>query len=228
MSNGIPPKGKAVWTLTRLGLCVNLLLNKKKSAREFCRLLRKDLLPHKMERIHFFDPTAPKKDQKEQKDKDWHSICLANDSYQIVVYDKLFQIKTGGLSESGSWSEPPDGVLRLELRCHPPYLKKLFDGKRQHTVSEQIRWLALHSRELILKKAAHAFSSGTHYKPSTAEALIKGLPYHKNTRRQLWWLFKRMRYPFGLEQLPSLPLVLKLLEDDSTTVKLASDGTVEY
>lgn len=42
---------------------------------------------------------------------------------------------------------------------------------------------------------------------------------------QLHW---RRYKDFYLEQLLSLPLVLMLLEDDTTTVKPASDGTVEY
>ena len=54
------------WTLTRLDLCVNLQLNKKKSAREFCRLLQKDLLPPKLERVFFYDPDADKEAQKRQ------------------------------------------------------------------------------------------------------------------------------------------------------------------
>ena len=54
------------WRLTRLDLCVNLQLNKKKSAREFCRLLQKDLLPPKLERVFFYDPDADKEAQKRQ------------------------------------------------------------------------------------------------------------------------------------------------------------------
>lgn len=37
-----------------------------------------------------------------------------------------------------------------------------------------------------------------------------------------------LRADFYLNQLPSLPLILELLGDDSTTVKLKSDGELEY
>lgn len=120
-----------------------------------------------------------------------------------------------------------------------------------------------------MKKAVTIFSSGTHYKPETAKAMIDQSDHHENTKARLWWLFKRMRYPFNLEylekgmkkqfglkprtvakrleqlqelginliplredfyleQLPSLPLILELLEDDSTSVKLSSDGEITY
>ena len=257
------------WTLTRLDLCVNLQLNKKKSAHEICRLLHKDLLPPKLERVFFYDPTADKKTREAQKEADKHSICLTNGSYSLVVYDKLFQGKAEGLGDHDAWHHLPDGVLRLELRCYRPYLDKLLDDKDFTLTSEQLYWLAQHSRKLILKKASRIFSSGTHYKPDAAKILIEQSTSHKKVRKQLWWLFRRMRYPFTreqldrgmkkqfklkprtvearlkqlqtlginlvplrkdfyLNQLPSLPLILELLEDDSTTVRLKSDGEIVY
>lgn len=253
------------WTLTRLDLCVNLQLNKKKSARELCRLLQKDLLPPKMERILFYNPKADPQTQEALKEKDQHSICLANNSYRLTVYDKLFQTEIEGLEVPVKHHK---GILRVELSCLPPYLDKLLDQKETSTF-EQIMWLAQHSRSLILKAVAKAFSSGTHYKPEAAKVLIDESGYHKSTQKQLWWLFKRMRYPFSteqlekgmekqfklkprtvakrldqlqkldinlsplrkdfyLEQLPSLPLLLELLEDDSISVKLSSEGKITY
>jgi len=255
------------WTLTRLDLCVNLQLDKKKSAREFCRLLQKDLLPSKLKRVSFFNPNSSKGEQKRQKDRDRHSVCLTNGSYEIVIYDKLFQVKTEDLDEDTTWENLPDGILRVELRCFSSYLDKLHDKKLKST-AEQIFWLAQHSRELILKNVSKAFSSGTHYKPDAAKELIDASDYHGKTQKQLWWLFKRMRYPFTLEQLekrmkkqfdlnprtvnkrltqlqalginliplrkdfyldqlPSLPLLLELLEDDSTTLQIKKNGEIE-
>lgn len=257
------------WTLIRLDLCVNLQLKKKKSAHELCRLLQKDLLPPKMERVFFYDSDADEETQKKQKEADRHSVCLENSSYSLIIYDKLFQAKTEGLIDLDTWYSLPDCILRLELRCYPPYLNKLMDKKKQMTTFEQISWLARNSRELILKKVSKIFSAGTHYKPDAAKKLIEQSNYHKSVRKQLWWLFNRMRYPFNrkqlekgmekefnlkprtvgkrldqlqnlginivplrkdfyLDQLPSLPLILELLEDDSTAVKLASDGSIEY
>lgn len=126
------------WALIRLDLCANLQLNKKKSAREFCRLLQKDLLPPKMERVFFYDPDADKEDQRKQEDKDRHSICLTNGSYEIVIYDKLFQIKTEVLDGDTAWAHLFSGALRLELRCFPPYLSKLLGAKGQKSTTEQI------------------------------------------------------------------------------------------
>ena len=37
-----------------------------------------------------------------------------------------------------------------------------------------------------------------------------------------------LRKDFYLEQMPSLPKILELLEDDAATFKLTSDGRVEY
>ena len=37
-----------------------------------------------------------------------------------------------------------------------------------------------------------------------------------------------LRKDFYLDQLPSLSLILELLEDDSTTIKLKSNGEIEY
>lgn len=257
------------WMLDRQDLCVNLQLNKKKSAREFCRLLQKDLLPPKLERVFFFDPNADKEVQERQKDADRHSICLENDSYSIVVYDKLFDAKEKGLIDKNSWHDLPDSVLRVELRCFRSYLKKLAKKEGLDSTSEQIYWMGQHSRELILEKISQAFSCGTHYKPDIAKQIVSNSDYHESTCEQLRWLIDRTRYSFNLrqlekgmkkkfdlkprtvykrleqlealgvnlvplrkdfylEQLPSLPLILELLEDDATTFKLASDGMIEY
>lgn len=257
------------WTMTRLDLCVNLQLNKKKAAREFCRLLQKDLLPPKLERVFFFDPDADKELQKKQKDADQHSICLENDSYSIVVYDKLYQAEVEGLMESNSWHELPDSILRLELRCFRTYLKKLAKKENLDSTSEQLYWMAQNSRELILKKVHQIFSGGTHYKPDNAKQIINDSKYHETTCEQLQWLINRTRYPFNLrqlkkrmqkkfelnpravvkrleqlenlginlvplrndfylEQLPSLTKILELLEDDSTSCKLTSNGEIEW
>lgn len=257
------------WTMTRLDLCVNLQLNKKKSARGFCRLLQKDLLPPKLERVFFFDSDADEELQKKQKDADQHSICLENDSYSIVVYDKLYQAEVEGLTESDSWHELPDSILRLELRCFRTYLKKLAKKENLDSTTEQLYWMAQNSRKLILKKVGQAFSGGTHYKPDIAKQLIDGSGYHETTCTQLQWLINRTRYPFNLrqlergmqkkfelkpravakrleqlenlginlvplrndfylEQLPSLTKILELLEDDSTSFKLTSNGEIEW
>lgn len=210
-----------------------------------------------------------KETQKKQKEADKHSICLENGSYSLVVYDKLFQGETEGLDDQDAWRRLPDGILRLELRCYKPYLDKLLDEKDLTLTSEQLHWLAQHSRKLILKKVSKIFSSGTHYKPDAARILIEQSNCHEDVREQLWWLVRRMRYPFTrkqldigmkkqfnlkprtvedrlkqlqslginliplrkdfyLNQMPSLPLILELLEDDSTTVRLKSDGEIVY
>ena len=189
------------WTMTRLDLCVNLQLNKKRSAQEFCRLLQKDLLPPKLERVFFYDPDADKEIQKKQKDADQHSICLENDSYSIVVYDKLYQAEVEGLMESNSWHELPDSILRLELRCFRTYLKKMAKKENLDSTSEQLYWMAQNSRELILKKVHQIFSGGTHYKPDIAKQIINDSKYHETTCEQLQWLINRTRYPFNLRQL---------------------------
>lgn len=257
------------WTLTRLDLCVNLQLNKKKSAREFCRLLQKDLLPPKLERVFFYDPDSDKEVQKKQKDVDRHSVCLENDSYSVVVYDKLFQAEAEGLIGRDSWNNLPDGILRLELRCFLTYLKKLAKKEGLGSTSEQLYWMAQNSRELIWEKVSQVFSGGTHYKPDTAKKLISASSYHRATCKQLRWLIDRTRYSFTykqlengmnkkfdvkprtvikrldqlenlginlvplrkdfyLEQLPSLPMILELLEDDSTSFQLKSSGEIEW
>lgn len=146
---------------------------------------------------------------------------------------------------------------------------KLAAKEKLDSTSEQLYWMAQHSRELILKRACQVFSSGTHYKPEAAKALIDQSDFHKDTQKQLWWLFKRMRYPFSLEQLekgmekqfelkprtvikrldqlqelginliplrkdfyleqlPSLPEILELLEDGSSSFKLTSNGEIEW
>lgn len=257
------------WTLTRLDLCVNLQLNKKKSAREFCRLLQKDLLPPKLERVFFFEPDADKELQKKQKDADRHSLCLENSSYSIVVYDKLYQAEINGLLDPSDWKKLSDGILRLELRCFKPCLDKLAAKEKLDSTSEQLDWLAQHSRDLILKKTNQAFSGGMHCKPDIAKQIIDGSTYHETTCEQLQWLIDRTRYAFNLrqletgmkkkfglkprtvakrleqlenlsinlvplrndfylKQLPSLPLILELLEDDSTSFKLTSNGEIKW
>lgn len=193
------------WTLTRIDLCVNLQFNKKKSARELCRLLQKDLLPPKMKQVLFsVQDTKPEKlkSQIEQNaQRNAHSVCLKNNSYAVVVYDKLFQVQSEKLADHSTWENLPSGVLRLELRCYKPYLKKHLDKKLFPLTSSQIHYLTENSRKLLVRQIKKAFSIGTHYKPDTAKGIIRSSSYQKHTQEQLCALFDRMRHPFDLHQL---------------------------
>ncbi len=251
-------------TLTRIDLCVNIQLNNKKLAEELFRLLHKNLPPHKLKQIYFYDPFDSEEDQEEQKEIDKHSICIKNNSYQIIVYDKLFQIKTMRLEDSDTWCKLPEGLLRLELRCSRSYIKELLDTEDLKTPLDQIHWLASHSQEIMLKKVSQVFNSGTYYRPNKARKIITDSSFHKKTREQLLWMIERMRYPFTREQLennlqeqfqlkprtvekrlkqlqklginpvplrkdfylkqmPSLPTMLELLENDPAALSLMLD-----
>lgn len=189
------------WTLTRLDLCVNLQFNKKKSAREICRLLQKDLLPSKMKRVLFWGQNGGQVERCLQAERNAHSVCLENDSYALVVYDKLYQIQSEKLYGRTEWTGLPDGILRVELRCYKPYLEKHMDKKQFPLASDQIGYLVKNSRRLLLGRVRKTFSGGAHYKPDVAREIIRSSPFQKHTREQLWSLFDRMRRPFDMCQL---------------------------
>ena len=187
------------WKLTRLDLCVNLLCSQKKSAHEQCRLLHKVMLKEEMTRVCFLDKSADVNTQKEQKERDKHSIKWCNDSYALTIYDKLFQSETEGLSISKRKSY--NGILRVEFQCQRNYLRKIEKKVDLDTTSDLLWYMSINSRKIILEHVNRFLPGGIHYKPKAAQKIIRSSSRQKRTKGQLIWLIKQLRYSYTMDSL---------------------------
>lgn len=193
------------WHLDRLDLCVNIQCGQQKTAREYLRLLNKDIYRGRWTRKPYTSPSICPEMEKEQKkklrrkdrEKNKHYIELENKSMSIVVYDKGRQMEWEGLC--GKNERLPRGVLRVELRCGKRYLKQLRKEHHLHSTMEQLEFMRVNSRELMLKQLQRAFPSGRHKKLDVLYATIERSGYHMRVKEQMKWLCCTMQRKKRLE-----------------------------
>lgn len=102
--------------LTRVDLCANLQCDNGKIFREVIRASQKLPAPPKMQRLYYQNP-----DRKKEKRYNNHYIEYACNSYDLVLYDKTFQLTEEGLKLS--YEKLPEGVLRCELRFRRDWIR---------------------------------------------------------------------------------------------------------
>ena len=102
--------------LTRVDLCANLQCDNGKIFLEVIRASQKLPAPPKMQR-HYYQNPDPKKERRYNK----HYVNYTCGSFDLVLYDKTFQISEGGLSLS--YEKLPEGVLRCELRLRRDWIR---------------------------------------------------------------------------------------------------------
>lgn len=187
------------WHLIRLDLCVNLQCGQQKTAREYLRLLNKDDYRGRWARILYIDPSISpemeeeqkKERKKEERKRNKHYLQLENGTLTVVVYDKIFQLETEGLCIRDN--RLPKGVLRVEVRCEKRYLKQLRKENDLHGTMEQLDFMRVNSRELILEQLRRAFPTGRYGKLTVLYASIEHSGYHAESKEQMKWLSTTMQ-----------------------------------
>ena len=153
--------------LTRVDLCANIQCNNGKIFREVIRASQKLPAPPKMQR-HYYQNPDPKKERRYNK----HYVNYTCGSFDLVLYDKTFQISEGGLRLS--YEKLPEGVLRCELRLRRDWIRS-----NQKMVGQESTVVYL--QHLITKA-----------KPFLLYILTKSIPPAKYLRlpellESIWW-----------------------------------------
>lgn len=110
-----------------------------------------------------------------------------------------------------------------EMHYKPDIVKQIISESDYHeTTREQLRWLVERTRyAFTYEHLKEGLAKNFGLKPRTVAKRLEQL-------ERLGINLVPLRKDFYLDQLPSLPLILELLEDDSTSFKLTSDGKIEW
>ena len=118
------------YLLTRLDLCTNIHCDNKKIFKELIRVSQRLPTPPKFERKYYKD-----KDKEREKLYNKHYICFACKSYELVMYDKTYQMEGENLLLS--YEKLPKGVLRYEVRLQRSKIRDI--AKKYHVSAEETK-----------------------------------------------------------------------------------------
>ena len=136
--------------LTRVDLCANVQCDNSKMFRELIRASQKQATPPKLERRYYENP-----DKKKEARYNKHYLHYACKSYELVIYDKTYQLTEAGLKLS--YEKLPEGVLRYEMRLGREYirtLEKKLDGPK---VCQILQFLVANARPLLVSSFVKHF-----------------------------------------------------------------------
>lgn len=119
-----------IYYLSRLDVCVNVRCDNSKIFRELIRASQRLPTPAKFERKYYHD-----KDKERERRYNKHYIRFACGSYELVMYDKTYQITEEGLELS--YEKLPKGILRYELRMERNLIHK-FENKLRTDVNVEL------------------------------------------------------------------------------------------
>ncbi len=143
--------------------------------------------------------------KEEGLDSTSEQLCwLAQNSRELIL-KKVSQVFSGG------------------THYKPDIAKKIVgDSNHQEATCEQLQWLINRTRHpFTLRQLEKGMKKKFKLTPRTVAQRIEQLEC-------LGINLVPLRQDFYLKQLPSLPMILELLEDDSTSFKLASNGEIEW
>lgn len=161
--------------LSRLDLCTNVRCDNSKIFRELIRASQKLPTPAKFERKHYHDTN---KDRECRYNK--HYICFACGSYELVMYDKTYQITEEGLALS--YEKLPKGVLRYEMRMKRNLIRGFENRLRTNVNVELLNYFINNADVLLCDVFLDYFSPATYMRePELMEYIWCG-PYQDYVR----------------------------------------------
>ena len=164
-----------IYYLSRLDLCTNVRCDNSKIFRELIRASQKLPTPAKFERKHYHDTN---KDRECRYNK--HYICFACGSYELVMYDKTYQITEEGLALS--YEKLPKGVLRYEMRMKRNLIRGFENRLRTNVNVELLNYFINNADVLLCDVFLDHFSPTTYMRePELMEYIWRG-PYQDYVR----------------------------------------------
>ena len=164
-----------IYYLSRLDLCTNVRCNNSKIFRELIRASQKLPTPAKFERKYYHDT-----DKGRERRYNKHYICFACGSYELVMYDKTYQITEEGLALS--YEKLPKGVLRYEMRMKRTLIRGFENRLRTNENVELLNYFINNADVLLCDVFLDHFSPATYMRePELMEHIWRG-PYQDYVR----------------------------------------------
>ena len=167
--------------LSRLDLCTNIRCDNNRLFRELVRVLRKLPTPPKYERKFY-----KHKDKKKANRYNKHYLRFRCGTHELIIYDKVYQIRNGNLIVA--YEKLPEGVLRFEVHCERPYIKRIEKRAGTSDILDTLWLLIQESEDRIIDHFSQCFSDVKFMRKEELERTIKGAGFkaeNKATMREL-------------------------------------------
>lgn len=172
--------------LSRVDLCTNIRCDTNKLFRELIRVLRKLPTPSKYER-KFYKHKNKKKANRYNK----HYLRFCCGTHELIIYDKTYQIRNGNLIIA--YEDLPKGVLRFEVHCERPYIKRIEKNADTSDVLETLWLMTQESEDRIIDHFSRCFSDVQFMQMEELERKIKDSGYKKENKTAMLELVNQLQ-----------------------------------
>ena len=174
------------YKVSRIDLCVNIHCDTGKIFHELVRVLRKLPTPRKYQRVY-----KKHGGKKENSLYNRHYIKFHCGTHGLVIYDKTYQMGKNNLNVS--YEKLPKGVLRIEMCCLRPYLKKIEKKQELEKGGEVLWYMTQNSEQLLIKTVCACFPHWKYYQKSELEERIKNSRCPEDQKAWMLRLVEQMR-----------------------------------
>lgn len=174
------------YKVARIDLCVNIHCDTGKIFHELVRVIRKLPTPRKYQRVY-----KKHGGKKENSLYNRHYIKFHCGTHDLVIYDKTYQMEKNNLNVS--YEKLPKGVLRIEMCCFRPYLKKI-EKKQELEKGDEVLWyMTQNSEQMLIKTVCACFPHWKYYQKSELEERIKNSRCPEGQKAWMLRLVEQMR-----------------------------------
>lgn len=187
--------------LSRVDLCVNVMLSEKFSAERYIKLVKKSMMRIDNDNIDKFDDSA---------EKNKHSFRVRTGRITFTAYDKYYQLEDIG----ENYTKESESLLRLELAIDSGLL---LQEKIAHEISNLslLRALTIQSREVFQRYIENHFFDGDYYSADEINAAINFSDYNKIRKKNMHAYLEMQLYKHSFNS-----IVDELVENGWTDYRL--------
>lgn len=155
--------------LSRVDLCVNVMLSESFSAERYIKLIKKSM-------IHIDNDNIDKFDDSTEKNK--HSFRVRTSGFTFTAYDKYYQLEDIG----EDYTKESEGLLRLELAMDRKMLRQESNRIGNLNLLEE---LVIQSSRIFQRYIDIHFFDGDYYSADEIHAAIDFSEYKKGQKKKM-------------------------------------------
>lgn len=158
-------------SLSRIDLCVNLMLSNTFSAERYVKLIRKSMIYNNNAKIEVFPDSI---------DRNKHSFRIETGDYSFTAYDKYFQLEDIG----ESYDKESDALLRLEIAVH----RKVIHHNQMESKMNNLQTLYFHterSKAVFREYIKRYFFKGDYYTVNFMRCAVESSNYSKSQKGKM-------------------------------------------
>ena len=172
--------------LSRLDLCTNIHCDNNRLFRELVRVLRKLPTPPKYERKYY-----KHKNKKKANRYNKHYLRFHCGTHELIIYDKTYQVREGDLIIA--YEELSEGVLRFEVHCERPYIKRVEKDTGTADILKVLWLLVQESKDKLIGHFSRCFPDAEFMQIEGLEQKIKKSSFKGKNKKAMLELVNRLQ-----------------------------------